>query len=223
MGRMLRNATCPGPNDADDAARRIRNITSLCAVADPVDGSLVGGVRLQGGQGGPGGGADDGGPLCVIYSVTATPADGGGDGDGAAAVGAGGMERGGAGGLYGPGLYQFDFSDFRTAEFRYAFWSIQFLRLGGEEGSDGGGDGSVDGVLRANVTAGGSFVNNPPALPKPLLVNAFFVAALVVCAVFFVSCCAGWGGWLIDAFRGRRCRQEPHPLLDDTSAFIYPL
>ncbi len=161
---LIQNRTCPGPGD--DAAGRMRNITSLCAVADPADGTLRGGVRVRLD------GEEEEGPLCVIYGVEAAAV--GAEDD----VGGGRVDR--AAGLYGPGEYDFDFSAFRTGEFRYAFWSIQFLSL--EEG----GGVEKNGVLRANVTSKGSFVNDPPALPKPLLVNAFFIAALVVCAIFFV-------------------------------------
>lgn len=177
---LMLNTTCPAPSDEADAARRIRNISSLCAVADPeAGGALVGGLRLEGGK-------DDkeGGPLCVIYPVEAVPGgeEGEGEGRGRGEGGSGSGSGWAAAGLYGPGDYRFNFSAFRTDEFRYAFWSVQFLRL--EEGAAGGDDGTE--TLRANVTSKGSFLNNPPALPKPVLVNAFFVAALIACAVFFV-------------------------------------
>lgn len=170
MGSLMRNSTCPAPTD-EDVAPRLRNITALCAVADPAadDGALVGGVRLRG----EGEDADEG-PLCVIYPVQGEIVD---------ATGLAGVADHAAG-LYGPGTYHFNFSGFRTEEFRYAFWSVQFLQLPPQ---DGGDDVDAGAVLRANVTSKGAFVNNPIWPPKPMLVNAFFIAAIVACAIFFVS------------------------------------
>lgn len=201
---LMQNSTCPAPSDEADSARRVRNITSLCAVADPeAGGALVGGLRLEGVKDNK-----EGGALCVIYSVEAVP--GGDEGEGQ------GRGEGNSGwavaGLYGPGDYRFNFSAFRTDEFRYAFWSVQFLRL--EEGAAGDDDGA--GMLRANVTSNGSFLNNPPALPKPMLVNAFFVAALVACAVFIAVYNPVVGPLLVDLgsrspFLRRHVFEHQHP------------
>lgn len=207
---LMRNSTCPAPSDEEDVARRVRNITSLCAVAaadagadnSEGDGALVGGLRLEG---------DKGGPLCVVYPVEAVP--GGGEEDGAQDGAEGDGDNGGghAAGLYGPGKYHFNFSAFRTDEFRYAFWSVQFLRLEG-----GGGDDVDTALLRANVTSKGSFTNNPPPLARPLLVNAFFVAALVACAAFFAVFNPVVGNRLVDLgsrspFLRRHLFEQPHP------------
>lgn len=176
VGSLVRNTTCPGP--LDDAARRIRNVSALCAVADPRDCSLVGGLRLGKQRHQQQGEEKEGEPLCVIYDVSGRARSGGGGDVGAAPEGRA------AGGLYGPGEWHFNFSGFNTESFRYAFWSVEFLTLA--EGQDRSAAGGGAAVLRANVTSKGSFVNDPPAV-KNLLVNAFFIGALVVCALFFVS------------------------------------
>lgn len=166
VGSLMRNSTCPG---LDEAARRIRNVSSLCAVVDPVTSLLVGGLRLGKKQQR---GGEEGKPLCFIYKVSGRGWDGDGTDD---------VAEGRTAGLYGPGTYQFNFSAFQTADFPYAFWSIQYLSL-----ADRGAAGGNAAVLGANVTSNGSFVNDPPVVGK-LLVNAFFIGALVVCALFFVS------------------------------------
>lgn len=193
VGSLMRNSTCPG---RDEAARRVRNVSSLCAVSDPVTGSPVGGLRLGKQQQR---GDQVGGALCVIYKVSGRGRDGADD-----------VAEGRAAGLYGPGTYQFNFSAFQTADFPYAFWSIHYLSQA-DRGAAGGAA-----VLGANVTSNGSFVNNPPVVGK-LLVNAFFVGALVVCALFFVSpkepktcvcmCVVIADGW---CWCGRRCLITTH-------------
>jgi hypothetical protein len=143
------DGTCPDGN-------RLQNLTSVCTL---------------GGQAAPVG--SDGPALCTIYSVNATKVHG---------LREGGREEGEeesrlqAHGLYGPGKYRFSFRDFNNAEFPYAFWVLQYLRI------EAPGEGRREST--ANVTITGQFNNQPPLVPPARLWTGVFVAALLVFAVF---------------------------------------
>jgi len=141
------DGTCPDGN-------RLQNLTSVCTLggqAAPVDA-----------KGGP--------ALCTIYNVTATKVHVLKEEEGREEM------HVQAHGLYGPGKYRLSFRDFNNAEFPYAFWVLQYLRI--EAPGEGGREST------ANVTVTGQFNNQPPSVPPARLWTGMFVVALLVFVVF---------------------------------------
>ncbi len=111
--------------------------------------------------------------LCTIYNATATKVQGDGEGEEEEEEEEDELP---AHGLYGPGKYHFRFTEFNNSVFPFAFWVVQYLHVGPPD----------DDGRSANVSVKGVFQNNPPRVPPAKLYTGFFVAAVVLCAAFFL-------------------------------------